>query len=347
MSEENILSLGSRDRQTGSVFACSRESQYDDLEALMPDIHDLAKASQSAVSSTFNLQHFLGHRDPALRRAAAKSLSSVLLTAGSPIASEASGPNTVSFKMGRAFEMNLALLGRHLAIFRDDFAWFRSIWTYFGLGLTLVSAVCIAKQNWWAAFIFLSLRTVVSVSLGRDGNLPFDSGEIRAEHHSRILLRCVVGHLCDAVVLLAIAWALVVDHRSAWAAAAAVTACLMLAATMYRISALQVGVQLYRLQFERVMRNGVLLVGLFLAARFQSHVPLHGLPIIAFAGAGALIYAIGESVRTAQQIHHQDERIGDGDSEVMIVVRENDRSYALRSAVLRGVSADRRTAGVA
>ena len=182
--------------------------------------------------------------------------------------------------------------------------WVRRCWTVVGLAASAAAAVLIAENHYVGAAVLVSARIVVSVRLGRNHDLPFE-GYNDDDRQSWVVWRAVAGHVGDSAILVGVMWNLLEGHRPVWVLGAAGAVIVMLAATMARMAALQVGVQIERITTERVARLGGLVLGLVCAAVLQPAVPLEHPPVLALTFMGSLVFGMAEMFRTNQWLRLQ------------------------------------------
>ena len=108
---------------------------------------------------------------------------------------------------------------------------------------------------------------------------------------------CVVGHFCDAVVLMSLGAFLIDIGRVGWGALVALVSITELSVTLLRVAAVQGGVVLRRLYLERVLRNGALLSALGMAAVWGPQATWGGVPLIALGAVGGAVFAAVELAR--------------------------------------------------
>jgi hypothetical protein len=110
-----------------------------------------------------------------------------------------------------------------------------------------------------------------------------------------------------------------------WASLVLLAVCMMLFATLFRISCLQVGTALNRLTLERIVRTGTILAGLCAATVWQDSIPDSGTPpVVALAALGAFTYAIGEIVRAVLRLRFSDRALGRRPWSVRVAVRSDE-----------------------
>ena len=111
---------------------------------------------------------------------------------------------------------------------------------------------------------------------------------------------------------------------------------LQMLATLARVAALQIGVQLFRLHAERVCRTGSILVGLLVTATAQPVVPATGPPALALCFLGSFAYAVAEILRTVARLRFADQQGGFASSQVRLAVTSPSGNYVLRNTLDTG-----------
>jgi hypothetical protein len=306
-----------------------------DLQAVeaVTFVEAIANLGETAVTAVLNLRQMLSDKRATVRRAAVITMTTVLDAATLPVDDEtARRPSTGWVARAERLEN---LLDRS----RDRISRRRLVpmippplWTVTAVALSVVVSVCVLMGEFGLAAAVLGVRVAAAAVVGKEHDLPFESSRSRSDTGLSTITRCMAGHLTDAVVLLSSAWALMAAQRTTWGAVVMLSTVIMFIATLFRVAALQVGVQLYRLLLERVMRAGGMLVGFVCAAIFQPSVPTNTFPLLALVTAGPLVFAAGEMYRTITRIREHDIAANHNPPQVRILVTrpEHGRAISLR-----------------
>src|SRR5579872_2548797 len=215
-------------------------------------IDKLADQAGSSIQNAASIRRYVGDPDP-LIRSYASSLLARVADATLVFGREESNPQSVSpvFRWGRRLDNRLDGSRGALRLLHRPLGDLRRVWALAGLGLTVVAAVFVAYHFWLSALLVVALRVSVSTLLGSTYDLPFESSNAVVGRSTATLLRCLVSHVGDALILVGGAFAFVIANRPGYAMTMMSIVTVMLLATLCRVAALQVGVQLYRLVVER------------------------------------------------------------------------------------------------
>ena len=255
-----------------------------------------------------DIRYFIWHDDPAVRRAALTSLAAIADAATLSGTTESRTAANRLLRMLGAAEPRLALLRRPFAIFADTPTLVQWAWTIMGIVITGFASVAVFHQAWGLAFSLLAGRVVLSLAFGDRYNLPFE-GRTRPDSRFAVVTRCLAGHVSDSMILVSVSAVLIITGHAVWGGFALVAAMIMVLATLYRVASLQVGVQLQRLQLERVFRVVSVLIAISSTA-VSPDGTLYGMPFLALAGVGALVYGLLEIFRVAWRLRHEDRHQG-------------------------------------
>jgi hypothetical protein len=265
---------------------------------------DMVAAADTALMATRKLCSFTDDSDPAVRYTAAAMLTAILRQAAPDIARSQSfsQPTNRVLRFGRRVETRLSHI-EHSISARLPLPGAGDIraWTYIGLAITAAAGVFLAGGFFLLAAVLLVVRIVGSLAADRTVDPQHDAGL-----HGRMVTqrwevrRCLAGHLRDALLLLAIAYRLMWSGHSAWAWGVCAVAILGLGATILRLSSWQYGLPMRRLEVERFLRDGGILLALALAGVaqvFGGGSSWASVPFLALAGVGVLGYTVIEVLR--------------------------------------------------
>jgi hypothetical protein len=312
------------------------------LQALHVIAH-VSRLEDQVRDSAQRLQALAMYDDPQVRRAANSALATLLDYSLHPNGVEDRLPRTLAFRGGRHLESRLRAIRYRVGRGRGLPPLVHRMWTALGLGLTCAISVAILHHSWVLAAALTIVRVAVSLLLGQDADLPFEKllrspvagadwirGERDRSQRSPVyrsgmgmIARCVTGHICDALPLLAVAWVLTVSAQPFWAAGVVISTFAMLIATLFRVGGLQVGTPMERLSCERVARVGSLVIGLILTAVLQPSLPIEGTPLVTFVALGPLLFAALETVRGAYRLGLDNRCAGDAPIKVVLSVLDH------------------------
>ena len=223
----------------------------------------------------------------------------------------------------RSLDARLLAIGRRHARREpsERLRWLASVaWLVIAVG----AAGCIAKGWWLPATVLLVGRVCGSVWVGNT-DFPVD-GELPGGETPRARIeRCLLSHIGDAATLIGVTLALIGQQRTAWAAATVIALSTMLFASLARTGALQVGVLVRRSVIERVARRTSVIIAVGATGLFQSSPAATTIPLLGFAGVGALLYAVVELV-------HVHRMLGEGNGVIVIQRRNGQLPIVLHQA---------------
>lgn len=268
------------------------------------DAQQMTATAGTALLAARRLKEYANSDDDAMSRTAASMLSTLIGEVGLAATHSAFGGPIDNRFLRAGLRLEEHVSGPSLPE-RDVPSglqrWVARWWTSIGAVLSLGVAGLLMSGAYALAALLLLLRVTESAAV----DLPprHASGASARRQHAIAfwsVARCLAGHACDAVLLLAVGYTFVAANRPVWGWAASAVAAFMLFATVVRLSALQFGLPLRRLALERVARNGTLLFGLTLAAVWAAlgHDPASGsVPVLALPLVGVSAYAIVEMLR--------------------------------------------------
>jgi len=160
-------------------------------------------------------------------------------------------------------------------------------------------AVCLLRGHpAWALGVFLGLR-VMTLMLPA----PYACDELDGSERKFSWRLCIYGHFSDAMGLVALGGCLSARGAMGWGTAVSAAAAAMLCGTIVRLAALQGGDFVRRNRLERVARDGSMVAALAATAVVSSagvaRVPGLGVPTLALAAVGPVIYALAEALQVA------------------------------------------------
>lgn len=213
------------------------------------------------------------------------------------------------FQLGSHYDQ---LLGKALsrAHARKTRRKMENAWTLIGILISMLVVTSLLSSHWVVAGALLIVRQACSARWGAEASLPFEcrewtenpSGgdeELTPEHGPSVMYRCLAGHFCDSLMLFGLTVSLVHHGWLAGSLLSLVALLAMLFGTILRIAAIQAGIRIYRLNLERILRVWPVSIACI------STIFLPASLMLGLAPFGALIYGVGELVRSSIRIHHE------------------------------------------
>lgn len=268
------------------------------------------------VNGIQDLNYIAGSENQALRNAAVDALKHVYRSVNPPSAPFIVGGHV--FSMGRQLDDHLSSWKKRFEASDKPAVSVSRVWTAVGLGVTAVAALMILLPVLWPLVpIVILLRQLLTARLGGNGTLPFEGlgGSVVSR---AAVYRCWATHLSDSILLIGFL-GFGLFNSAAVALLAAISILAIMLGIVLRLSALQLGIQIVRLNLERMMRVWPPLVALFIATLVPSHVTLVICLGLVF---GPLAYGIGEQLRALIRITR--ELSGRDSREVIVVVAGTD-----------------------
>jgi hypothetical protein len=176
------------------------------------------------------------------------------------------------------------------------------LWFWSWTSLAAVGVMCWAAHtnHWILATALVFARSVGSLIAGTAAFPSAERPEPSDGAPSRVL-RCVMSHVGDALGLVGVGFALSAEGRPVWGLVMSCAALLMLAGTLTRVAAVQVGLVVNRKGTERVVRRLSLGLGL-VAMATAGDIASSGVPPVIVAAIGPSIYAATELWRVGSSL---------------------------------------------
>lgn len=262
-----------------------------------PQLPNVAALEDSTIAACLRLSQWSTSADPYIAQSAISALERVRQAIAPPL--DVHYVDTRVFSMGRKLDDAIQRLRRIVGAKRAHVSHFwSSIWTFLGIAASVLLAVTIANPQWGAllAPVILLLRQVLTTLIGGENTLPFEGP--RRGSPSAAIYRCWATHFSDVVMLAGfVALGLSTSRLVSWFSVAALAATLL--GVIARSSALQVGIQVNRLNLERVLRPWPPVLFAALAALL----PTASTWLLCMGlAAGPILYGIGEVLRTTIRI---------------------------------------------
>jgi hypothetical protein len=349
--DPEVAELARRVRRSGTAggapppFLLSTFGDGTGSVSRMPSASTVSGAGESAKGAARVLADVRRTGGPVDRDFAGRNVHEILRILSDPYRGWTGVRSSGLLAAGSRVEEWSASIHRHIPTLAiGDF--FGPWWTAARLLLTGVATMLLAVGQLRLAAVFLIIRIVGSAlqptpGLSSDMISGSSSGVGRRYSADWYIdwRACAVGHFCDTMVLFGISACLMGAGRMIWGAVVGSIAVLQISATLLRVSAVQGGLVLRRLFLERLMRNVPLLIAFVAASSVQTTIPANGFPVIALAGLGAGIYAVGEVVR----VIHSSEASRRVDNKSTLDEMVWRRMANLVPVVERSVIADRRS----
>jgi hypothetical protein len=260
--------------------------------------------SQRAVHAAARLQSALSElnalsssSDPSTREAALIALAQA--QSGVSVPKDLDLVQAQVFAIGRNLDDELGGLRRSIRPWRVPELVSR-IWGIFGLLLTVLAAflIALAPAFWPLAGALIVIRQVSSIAIGGDGTLPFESPILGRPVGA--VYRCLAAHVADAVVLSGVAYYGAI--HAPWLGVIAMSSIIaIMLGALTRTSALQLAIQVNRLNMERVIRGSLPAMALVMSFLVPSSAVVF---LTVGVVVGPLAYGLGETLRTAIRIRH-------------------------------------------
>jgi hypothetical protein len=314
------------------------------LQADLPSstrIEAITQAAEAAAIATLKVQDAVNDSTEVVRRAATNALNAIFDLAFPARASSEGYRGWRLLRVGLAVEAPLARFRHRGGIGRRLPLALHEAWTPIGIAMTLGACASITVGDYFLGAALILARVSISVLMGRESVLPFEAPAATnvatstsySRSGTRTVVRCVIGHLCDVLPLLALSIVLVSHARPLWGFALVTTGCVMLIATLLRVSSLQVGTPIRRLTLERPFRILPLVLALIAASFWEKVVPPQGVPLLAFAASGSLLYAGIEVCRSLIRLWCGDLSAGPGYRSVVMSVHGSSRTSTYLSEI--------------
>jgi len=300
---------------------------------VLATIRGLSDLRHRAVNDVRTMARYVDSTNDSVKRMAEAAMAAVASATRLPRYAGPPKPRHGAFILTgvRRYEAWIASVQQRVAVLQGVGDRIETHWVMVWLALTGMTCIAITNQWWAVAAGVVLFRVGASTLLGRTHNLPLETRSFRKDNGLLIVTRCLTAHLGDVAVMLTIAWTLTLNARPRWAALFVCTAMFMLLATLYRVAALQVGVQIIRPRSERLFRVGALVAALLLAGVHQPAIPARTYPLLGIAAAGALLYALLEAAAVTWFIVDNERHAAEMESVRVTVVREDDAAVEIRS----------------